>query len=333
MAVKSPAVSLTRSILGLTQADPQNVLERIYEIGLNGIRLYFDSETAQTIIKRKSRQKSYWKKVLDYAYKNEWQAVIDEYIYLLASDHHILHPETTNDKIEPRNFETMLDELELAINLHPGTVTFRVNHEKKLRTRSHYALAYDDESSTPEHDRRGAIRAAFNSPFFPFVVATTSIGQEGIDFHRYCHDIMHWNLPSNPVDLEQREGRIDRYNSMVVRKNVGMHLRNKLLSINNSELTWIKLFKLADIEAKHPLAPRWIFKNELDDSHKIRRHVILLPFSRDRATYKALSNTLAFYRIAFGQPRQSDLLDALEKSKLNEKEIQKLFLDLRPKSS
>ena len=31
------------------------------------------------------------------------------------------------------------------------------------------------------------IRAAFNSPFWPFVLATTSIGQEGIDFHWWCH--------------------------------------------------------------------------------------------------------------------------------------------------
>jgi len=28
---------------------------------------------------------------------------------------------------------------------------------------------------------------------------------EGLDFHHYCHAIVHWNLPSNPVDLEQRE--------------------------------------------------------------------------------------------------------------------------------
>nr|WP_270246095.1 helicase-related protein [Coprococcus sp. AM11-30B] len=41
----------------------------------------------------------------------------------------------------------------------------------------------------------------------PFVLATTSIGQEGLDFHNYCCVIMHWNLPSNPIDLEQREGR------------------------------------------------------------------------------------------------------------------------------
>ena len=40
--------------------------------------------------------------------------------------------------------------------------------------------------------------------FRPFVLASTSVGQEGLDFHTYCHRLVHWNLPSNPVDLEQR---------------------------------------------------------------------------------------------------------------------------------
>ena len=30
------------------------------------------------------------------------------------------------------------------------------------------------------------VREAFNSPFQPFVLATTSVGQEGIDFHWWC---------------------------------------------------------------------------------------------------------------------------------------------------
>ncbi len=34
------------------------------------------------------------------------------------------------------------------------------------------------------------------------------------------HSIVHWNLPSNPVDLEQREGRIHRYKGHALRKNI-----------------------------------------------------------------------------------------------------------------
>ena len=31
---------------------------------------------------------------------------------------------------------------------------------------------------------------------------------------------MHWNLPSNPIDLEQREGRINRFKCLAIRQNV-----------------------------------------------------------------------------------------------------------------
>ncbi len=51
-------------------------------------------------------------------------------------------------------------------------------------------------------------------------LATTSVGQEGLDFHLYSHAILHWNLPSNPVDLEQREGRVHRFKGHAVRKNL-----------------------------------------------------------------------------------------------------------------
>ena len=68
--------------------------------------------------------------------------------------------------------------------------------------------------------REGQVRAAFNSPFWPFVLASTSVGQEGLDFHLYSHAVVHWNLPANPVDLEQREGRVHRYKGHAVRTNV-----------------------------------------------------------------------------------------------------------------
>ena len=38
------------------------------------------------------------------------------------------------------------------------------------------------------------MREAFNSPFWPFVLATTSVGQEGLDFHQYCHAVVHFGL-------------------------------------------------------------------------------------------------------------------------------------------
>ena len=71
-----------------------------------------------------------------------------------------------------------------------------------------------------EVTREDQVRNAFNSPFRPFILASTSVGQEGLDFHLYCRAVYHWNLPSNPVDLEQREGRVHRYKGHVIRHNL-----------------------------------------------------------------------------------------------------------------
>ena len=42
----------------------------------------------------------------------------------------------------------------------------------------------------------------------------------GLDFHPYCHAVVHWNLPTNPIDLEQREGRVNRFAGHAIRRNV-----------------------------------------------------------------------------------------------------------------
>ena len=79
------------------------------------------------------------------------------------------------------------------------------------RRNEHYdSIELEGDQVLDEGDqaRVGAVSVAFISPFWPFVLASTSVGQEGLDFHLWCHAVVHWNLPTNPVDLEQREGRV-----------------------------------------------------------------------------------------------------------------------------
>ena len=113
---------------------------------------------------------------------------------------------------EPRFRVTSLaDAIGRAISLLPSQIEVdepRVRdgrlriRKSTLRGRFAMRLAdYRDEEGSAA--RLGGVRDAFNSPFRPFVLATTSIGQEGFDFHPYCHRLYHWNLPRNPVDLEQ----------------------------------------------------------------------------------------------------------------------------------
>src|SRR5690606_34301646 len=67
-------------------------------------------------------------------------------------------------------------------------------------------------------NRPDLIREAFNSPFAPFVLATTSVGEEGLDFHRYCRRQIHWDPPMTASSLAQRIGRIVRYRGLLQRR-------------------------------------------------------------------------------------------------------------------
>ena len=49
------------------------------------------------------------------------------------------------------------------------------------------------------------------------------------------------------------------------------------------------------------------------EANKIERIIPFYPFSRDRAKLSSILRTLAIYRLAFGQPRQSELIEHLLK--------------------
>lgn len=65
---------------------------------------------------------------------------------------------------------------------------------------------------------RERVFAGFNSPLLPEVLICTSVGQEGIDLHRHCRHIVHYDLAWNPAVLEQRTGRADRIGSKTFRE-------------------------------------------------------------------------------------------------------------------
>ena len=176
-------------------------------------------------------------------------------------------------------------------------------------------------------------RSAFNSPFRPFLLSTTSVGQEGLDFHLYARKIVHWNLPSNPVDLEQREGRINRFMCLAIRRNVAA------LFASSIHQTWDELFATARSALKghhSDMVPYWCLPfQELSDNQRARlqyieRIVPLYPLSRDHYRYEKLIKVLSLYRMTLGQPRQEELLTLLSDMHLTTDQLQELIIDLCP---
>jgi hypothetical protein len=73
-----------------------------------------------------------------------------------------------------------------------------------------------DGSTNPETRER--VFAGFNGPLLPEVLVVTAVGQEGIDLHRHCRNVIHYDLAWNPAVLEQRTGRVDRLGSKTFRE-------------------------------------------------------------------------------------------------------------------
>jgi hypothetical protein len=140
-------------------------------------------------------------------------------------------------------------------------------------------------------------------------------------------------LPSNPVDLEQREGRIHRFKGHAVRKNVATKYGSAALCSDHADI-WRHAFELASAERPpndRGLVPYWLFP--LADGAWIERHVPLYSLSREEARYRDLQKQLGAYRLVFGQPRQDELLayllDRVDTQKLKEM-TELLRIDLAP---
>ena len=84
----------------------------------------------------------------------------------------------------------------------------------KLRDARFVALV-DGSTSSEQRER---VFSGFNSPLLPEVLICTTVGQEGIDLHRHCRHVIHYDLAWNPAVLEQRTGRVDRIGSKTFRE-------------------------------------------------------------------------------------------------------------------
>ena len=269
---------------------------------------------------------AYWRKVARYCIDGGLQAVLDEYIHHLAGESGV---NTRTDE----GLIALASRARRAIALRESVYRATdIDHfeGEGIAFPSRYAVRYGSMRYSQDEARLPEVRAAFNSPFWPFVLATTSVGQEGIDFHWWCHSVVHWNLPANPVDFEQREGRVDRYKGHAIRKNVAAAHRSAALSPGVTD-PWSAVFEAAAAEDKHGLGdliPFWIYPGDA----KLQRRIMALPLSRDEEQWNRLQESLALYRLVFGQPRQEDLLAALQRRGIagHPERIAEIKIDLRP---
>jgi len=315
VAMGSPAVCALRALRRIAPDvawDDPHLLSAAAQVAW-GFRTLFNQHDAIALLRRGAEDR-YWHRVLTYGAEHNLQAVLDEYV------HYLVDAEGLGGRPSPDRVAGIAKAMADALAIRPSQIDvdepmaegkgFVV---RKFQMRGRFAMRladYRDEEGAVA--RLGGVRDAFNSPFRPFALATTSVGQEGLDFHPYCYRVYHWNLPGNPVDLEQREGRVHRFKGHAIRLNLAHRQAGIVRGRGEAPIDpWTLMFERARSEAavNSDLVPYWIYEGPV----KVERRVPLLPFSREITRLRWLKRSLTVYRLAFGQPRQDDLLDYLQK--------------------
>ncbi|MCA9316591.1 MAG: DEAD/DEAH box helicase [Planctomycetes bacterium] len=304
------------------------------------LRLYLNGVEAMALVRTHGRGEAYWRQALDYAIAGGLGAVLEEQVHL-DRDLQGLFDEEPETALE-QHVATMGEALGLrsaqvvarSLTVARRSGRIRLGQE---RIRTHFAVRFGRTGAEDEKQvsRDESVRASFNSPFWPLVLVSTSVGQEGLDFHPWCHAVVHWNLPPNPVDLEQREGRVHRYKGHAVRRNLVKRYGHEVEAQLGHD-GWSALFERARLDAVGKdhggLVPYWVFADR--QGFAIERHLLLLPLSRESERIGLLQRSLAIYRMVFGQPRQDDLLAWLldnVRSEVLEEARPLLQIDLAPR--
>lgn len=304
-AMASPAVCLLRT-LGDERAAEAAKISKIF------VSLFNKTESNTIVYACYPDIENYVSGVLRYCVEGNLQAVLDEYNYMLGG----------------KWSDELLD------NVIIGSQTLDVEMQKedkeivKKPLRTWYARSFINQKTDEKSvNSTKALMTAFNSPFRPFILSTTSIGQEGLDFHWYSRKLVHWNLPTNPVDLEQREGRINRYKCLAIRQSLAQHYGDCF--------DWNQIFNKAAEDYKSgysDMVPCWCLPKEFPEEDRVHIERILMqfPLSNDVSRYRRLKKVLALYRLTLGQPRQEELLETLSCSGLTPEEMQALMINLSP---
>jgi hypothetical protein len=302
-ALGSPGIVLARALRRHWEGavSPEGFLDTLRTCWA-GLRTYMDQRWFYRVTCRRSEK--FPEALLRLTVDGNLEAVLDEHFWVTS---------------RTRSMEgcSLATELLDSLSLKNGIFHLHAMEGKKQETfslRCHVAMPFiQTKARAVDGDekpiRTDEIRKAFNSPFWPYVLATTSVGQEGLDFHLWCESLVHWDLCRNPVDLEQREGRIQRFAGLSTRRQVAGKLCERVIGQNNlSQSPWEMIGEIADSEMKDEsgLAPWWVIKNG-----SVKRYVLEVPSSEQKRWLVWMKKQRLLYRLALGQPNQEDLLEVL----------------------
>lgn len=322
-ALSSPGVALGRALLrhwpGAVGAEG---FASTLSASWNGLRNYLDQRCFYSLLRKGNE--TYPDALLRAVVDGNLEAVLDEHLWIIS-------------QLQSLSEHELADELRDGLTIKSGRFSFHPiqgNRDDTFTLRCHVAMPFVQSRASTLEDgekpiRTDEMRRAFNTPFWPYVLATTSVGQEGLDFHTWCDTLVHWDLCRNPVDLEQREGRIQRFGGLSVRRAIAQALAQQAVTSRlQGESLWARIAAIANetMSDASGLAPWWVCKDG-----KVTRYVFDVPTSEQKHWLQWMKEQRLLYRLAMGQPNQEDLIEILSgKAGVNPEAIRKAVVNLSP---
>jgi superfamily II DNA or RNA helicase len=78
------------------------------------------------------------------------------------------------------------------------------------------------------------------------ILVTTDISSEGVNLHRQCHHLVHFDIPWSLIRVQQRNGRIDRYGQLHRPEIRALLLRSAQLSVTDEQRVAERLIERED---------------------------------------------------------------------------------------
>lgn len=316
--LSSPGAILARCLVRhkVPQDQPRD-RQRVFEFAWERLRPYLGHRAFADLINTAFKRKRYPDALAEAMLKGGFEAVLDEQMCLLS-------------KLGDAVGIEIIDQLSASLLDRPGLVQFRkgrISHRVPVQAVTPFAGGEQSQGGKKKGKRvrSDTLRRAFNSPFWPHVLCTTSIGQEGLDFHLWCSRIVHWDLPGNPVDFEQREGRIARYGSLAVRRSLARAHGAEALSNAGALSPFGELISRArNVEGDRTGLERWWLPSD-DRPTSVSFD---WRFSLRSARKDKMLEELLYYRLALGQPDPDAFMAMLRRVGADEADGRELAIDL-----
>lgn len=293
-------------------------LDRVFDFAWNRLRGYLGHRVFANLILGTAKSSRYTSALREAMLKGGFEAMLDEQMVLLG-------------QLGDAKGLAILEQLGNCLLDRPSLVQFRRGKNNKLRVPVQAVIPFAGGEQRKAGKKKvsrlrsDTLRRAFNSPFWPHVLCTTSVGQEGLDFHQWCRRIVHWDLPSDPVDFEQREGRIARYASLAVRQSLGnLHGQEALARTTDGS----PFSKLLTVAGEKPSGPTGLERWWLPEHGKPVSVSFDWRFSLRSKRKEEMLEELLYYRLALGQPNPEAFTAMLKRVGAHEGNPRELAINL-----